>query len=85
MHTSTAPRFLIPVSTESQNFAKANEFARNCARWHLKCHGFGSRAGDVIGDVGGDGLVAYAVCSHDEFVIGCADETTSRVERKIRG
>ena len=43
MHTSAVPRFLISVSTDSQNFAKAHEFARTCARWHLKCHGFGRR------------------------------------------
>ena len=38
------PRFLISVSTASQNFEKAHGFARRCARWRLNCHGFGRRA-----------------------------------------
>lgn len=43
MHTSAVPLFLISDSTRSQYLEKAHEFARTCARWRLKCYGFGRR------------------------------------------
>jgi hypothetical protein len=43
-NTSAMPRLRRSVNTANQNFAKAHGFARTCARWRLKYHGFGRRA-----------------------------------------